>query len=871
VALEVYRKKRNFRNTPEPEGQVSASASRDLSFVIQKHAASHLHYDFRLELNGILLSWAVPKGPSLDPNDKRLAMHVEDHPKEYGGFEGVIPPKQYGSGTVMLWDQGTWLPTGDPEASYKKGKLKFQLQGKKLRGGWTLVRSHGGKYGDKSWLLIKEEDSFARLATEGVVTETKPRSTLSGRTMEEIAAHPDRVWHSTKSVAENLKTGTVKKRRSGPAPGTLRGAIKGALAPRMAVQLATLVKTAPRGDDWLHEIKLDGYRMLCRVEKGACRIYSRTGKDWTANFSAIAQAAARLPCTSAWIDGEVVVLADDGRTSFQALQNALSHGSLAKLHFYAFDLPYLDGYDLSKVSLLDRKRLLQPLLQSTGELKFSDHVVGAGDEFFAQACKLRLEGIISKRVDSPYQPVRGANWVKIKCGMRQEMVVGGFTDPQNSRTGFGALLLGVYDRDGDLRYAGKVGTGFDDATLAQLRGTLDGLVQPEPPFINPPKGAEARRAHWVVPKLVAEVAFTEWTQDETLRHPAFLGLRADKRASDVIRKRALATEEATAESVPMTSAKAPSSHTKASSRPSRDDDANTIAGITISNPAKLLFPEAQLTKRDLALYYHDMSEWILPHLRNRPVTLVRCPDGWEKECFYQKNATDSVADVIDRIQVQTSDGPAQYMMANSTSALVALLQMGALELHPWGSQARKLGFPDRIIFDFDPDEDLAWERVKEATEILRTLLGEIGLQGFLKTTGGKGLHVVVPIQPTLQWDQAKAFAKAIASLLVRTFPDRFTAKLLKSTRQGKIFVDYLRNGEGATAVSPYSIRAKANAPVAVPIAWEEISKDVRFAHFNVRTVKARMKRQKRDPWSEFFSMRQTVTKAVLKKVGATDS
>ena len=870
MALEVYRQKRNFKNTPEPEGEAPASDLSDLSFVVQKHAASRLHYDLRLELSGVLLSWAVPKGPSLDPNDKRLAMQVEDHPKEYGGFEGVIPPKQYGSGTVLLWDQGTWLPTGDPEESYKKGKLKFQLHGKKLHGGWTLVRSHGSKYGDKSWLLIKEEDSFARLATEGVVTETEPRSVLSGRTMDEIAAHPDRVWHSTKSVAENLKTGTVKKRRAGPAPGTLLGAVKGAFAPRMSVQLATLIKTAPRGNEWLHEIKLDGYRMLCRVEKDTCRIYSRTGKEWTANFLTIAQAAARLSCTSAWIDGEVVVLADDGRTSFQALQNALSDGSPAKLHYYAFDLPYLDGYDLTKVALLDRKRLLQALLQSTGEFKFSDHVVGAGEEFFAQACKLGLEGILSKRLDSAYQPVRGANWVKIKCGMQQEMVVGGFTDPQNSRTGFGALLLGVYDRDGDLRYSGKVGTGFDDATLTKLRATLDRLVQSEPPFVNPPMGAEGRRAHWVVPQLVAEVAFTEWTQDETLRHPAFLRLRPDKRASEVVREQTGAIE-ATTESDAMTSTKSGASRAKAPSRLSPGDAANAIAGITISNPGKPLFPEAQLTKRDLALYYHDISEWILPHLKNRPVTLVRCPDGWEKECFYQKNATDSVAQVIDRVKVQTSDGPAQYMMANSTSALVALLQMGALELHPWGSQAPKLGFPDRLIFDFDPDEDLAWERIKEATEILRTLLGEIGLQGFLKTTGGKGLHVVVPMQPTLPWDQAKAFAKAIASLLVRTFPDRFTAKLLKSTRQGKIFVDYLRNGEGATAVSPYSIRAKANAPVAVPIAWEEMSKDLRFAHFNVRTVQARMKRQKRDPWSEFFSLRQTVTKAVLKKVGAADA
>jgi len=884
VALEVYRKKRNFKSTPEPEGEAPARRSDDLSFVIQKHAASRLHYDFRLELNGVLLSWAVPKGPSLDPNDKRLAVHVEDHPKEYGGFEGVIPPKQYGSGTVMLWDRGIWLPAEDPEASYKKGKLKFHLQGEKLQGGWTLVRSRGSKYGEKSWLLIKEEDSFARLATEGLITETKPKSVLTSRTLEEIAAHPDRVWHSNRSVAENVQSDTVKKRTSGPTPKALPGAVEAALAPRISVQLATLVKNVPSGDRWLHEIKLDGYRMLCRVENGACRIYSRTGKDWTANFSAIAQAAARLPCTSAWLDGEVVVLTNDGRTSFQALQNALSEDSPAKLHFYAFDLPYLDGFDLSKVALLDRKQLLQALVETNAELNFGDHVVGAGEVFFAQACKVGLEGIISKRIDSPYQPVRGASWVKIKCGMRQEMVIGGFTDPQNSRRGFGALLLGFYDRNGSLRYAGKVGTGFNDATLAKLRTTLDDLAQTEPPFINPPTGAEARKAHWVAPRLVAEVAFTEWTEDETLRHAAFLGLRADKLATEVIREKAKTTvvraaneepEESgkvtEAESAPMTPTKARASRADAQKNPGRDDDPNIIAGITISNPGKPLFPEAQLTKRDLALYYHAMSEWILPHLKQRPVTLVRCPDGWEKECFYQKNATSSVAEVIARVQVQTSDGPAQYMMANSTSALVALLQMGALELHPWGSQAPKLGFPDRLIFDFDPDDDLAWERVAEAAEILKTLLGEIGLEGFLKTTGGKGLHVVIPIQPTLPWDQAKAFTKAVASLLVRTFPDRFTAKLLKSTRQGKIFVDYLRNGEGATAVAPYSIRAKANAPVAVPIAWEETSKDLRFTHFNVRTVPGRMKRLKRDPWSDFFSLRQTVTKAILKKVGTADA
>jgi bifunctional non-homologous end joining protein LigD len=870
MGLELYRKKRNFKTTPEPAGRVVKRRKKALAFVIQKHAASHLHYDFRLELNGVLLSWAVPKGPSLDPNDKRLAMHVEDHPIEYGDFEGVIPPKQYGSGTVLLWDRGTWIPKEDPEAGYRKGRLKFTLNGEKLHGGWTLVKTHGGKYGNGSkeaWLLIKEGDEFASPSPVSVVQE-HPNSVTSGRSLEEIAADEDRVWHSNKSVAENVKSGAVRKQRlRASLAQKVRGAVKASLPEFVKPVLATLVDAPPTGDEWLHEMKYDGYRILARVENGKARLYSRNGKEWTANFPTIARAAGRLPLKSAWLDGEVVVMQADGRSSFQALQNALSGGDASDLRYYLFDLPYLDGFDLLEAPLVERKRVLQTLLASKqGPLRMSTHVQGSGAEFFEQACRLKLEGVICKRADSTYQAGRGRSWVKVKCEMRQEVVIGGYTDPEGSRAAFGALLLGVYEGAGRLRYCGKVGTGFNGATLKLVKEKLDPLLQKEPPFVNPPKGAEARRAHWVKPELVAEVRFTEWTNDGTLRHPSFQGLREDKKASDVVRERAVSTASAEPESKP-TAKRAARQATESGASHTRGD---AIAGIRLSHADKLLYPEANITKRDLAEYYQTVCEWILPQLKDRPLTLVRCPNGWNKQCFYQKNADESVSAAIERVTVQTSEGPGRYMMVNSLSALVALVQMGVLEIHPWGSTRHKLGCPDRIIFDFDPDDGLDWSRVVEAVHLMKTLLEQIGLHGFLKTTGGKGLHVVVPIRPTLPWDEIKTFSKAVAELLCRTFPDRFTDKVTKSRRSGKIYIDYLRNAEGSTAIAPYALRARENAPVATPIGWNELGKEVRFDHFNVRNVPARLKRLKTDPWDGFFEMRQTVTKAVMKKVGYSD-
>ena len=870
MGLELYRKKRNFRTTPEPVGRVRRARPKEPAFVIQKHAASHLHYDFRLELNGVLLSWAVPKGPSLDPHDKRLAMHVEDHPIEYGSFEGVIPPKQYGSGTVLLWDRGTWQPQGDAEASYRAGKLKFELHGEKLRGGWMLVKSHGGKYGgDKSWLLIKENDEYARTGADARVVETEPDSVASGRSLEAITVDPDRVWHSNKSVAENVRTGRVRRKRPALAPGKVDGARKAALPESIDAELATLVDAVPPGADWLHEIKYDGYRMLCRVDDGQCRIVSRNGKEWTQAFRGIADAVARLPLDCAWIDGEIVVMDEHGRTSFQALQNVLSDASSARPLYYVFDLLYLNGYDLRATTLSARKALLRKVVGEGSTIRFSDHVEGNGAAFLAEACKLGLEGIVSKRTHSTYQATRSRDWQKVKCGLRQEFVIGGYTDPQGARAGFGALLLGVYEGSA-LRYCGKVGTGFNDSTLKSLAAALKQRATNQSPFVNPPTGVEGRRAHWVKPDLVGEVSFTEWTRDATLRHPSFQGLREDKRARDIVREQPVhaATADAPARpdeaNAPARTRKRAAKHVASRDRSGASDE---VAGIAISNGAKLLYPEAAITKLDLARYYETVGDLLVPHVRDRPLTLVRCPNGWDKPCFYQKHATEGISAAIERIDIRDSGGVQPYMMANSVRALVALLQMGVLELHPWGSRAPKLDYPDRLIFDFDPDESLGWDKLTDAITVLRKLLDTLELEAFLKTTGGKGVHVVIPLQPTRTWNEAKAFCGAVAEMLVRAFPDRFTSKLAKARREGRIFVDYLRNAEGATAVAPYSARAKARAPVAMPIDWSAVKDDVRFDYFNVANVPALLAKRKRDPWDRMSRVRQELTDAMLRQVG----
>ena len=871
MGLAQYHAKRDFKKTPEPHGRIAQREQKALAYLIQKHAASHLHYDFRLELDGVLLSWAVPKGPSLDPADKRLAMHVEDHPLEYGSFEGTIPKGQYGGGTVMLWDRGTWEPLGDPRAGYRKGHLKFDLDGEKLKGRWALIRTHGSKYGGKAeaWLLVKDTDEFAQRGVDARIVEAEPDSVASGRSIEAIAGAGDHEWNSNRSAKENVRAGAVARPARAPAvsndPASVHGAKRVAQPDQISPTLATLVDKPPHGDDWIHEIKYDGYRILARWAGGKVRLLSRNGKDWTDKFAAIAGQVKKIKAKSAWLDGEVCAVDAKGRSSFQGLQNALNGSGAKALVYFVFDLPYLDGYDLRGAALSERKRLLQALLERSGTLlRHSPDVRGSGDEVYRQACSMSLEGIVSKRLDSAYgSGLRTRHWVKVKCALRQEMVIGGFTDPQGSRSGFGALLLGVHE-NGRLRYAGKVGTGFDDKLLVDLRTKLDRLERDAAPFVNPPRGFEAKGAHWVEPKLVAEVRFTEWSEAGALRHPSFLGLRADKKAADVVRETQVHVEPNPKSSKAGNGVKTKPRKAKSAGAASAD----TVAGVKLSNPDKPYFPEANLTKISLARYYEAVADRMLPLVKGRPLSLVRCPDGWNRECFYQKHADKSVHAAVSRVRVPESNGTATYFSADSLQALIGLVQWGVIELHPWGSHVPQPEKPDVLIFDFDPADDVPWEKLVEAVKMLKTLLAKLGLTGFLKTTGGKGLHVVVPIKRTLTWDQAKTFTRAVADLLVRTFPDRFLATVSKSKRQGKIFIDYLRNAEGATAIAPYGIRARKNAPVSTPIAWEELAKDVRFDYFNVKTVPLRLSRLREDPWKGFATTRQAVTAAMFEQVGS---
>ena len=902
MGLKEYRKKRDFSKTPEPAGEAPKARKRGLGFVIQKHAASRLHYDFRLEMEGVLRSWAVPKGPSLDPGEKRLAVHVEDHPIDYGDFEGIIPKGQYGGGTVLLWDRGTWTPEGDPVADYKKGNLKFQLDGEKLHGRWVLVRmgarNQEGEH--ENWLLIKEKDDTAVPGSDDAVVQQYPNSVETGLSLEEIAADPERVWQSNRAektasfkdkiAAKAAKTAAkkspakrtaAKKAETVSTAAAIPGARKAAMPSSIEPQLATLVDAVPRGEEWIHEIKYDGYRALCEIRDGEARLITRHGKDWTDRFSPVAREAAKLPVRQAILDGEVVVLEPDGTTSFQTLQNALAENRQNDLVYFAFDLIYLDGFDLRGASLLDRKQALLGLLAGGGKaIRPGDHIEGDGEGFYRQACNFALEGIISKRADLPYHSGRNKDWLKVKCLKRQEFAIVGFTDPEKSRVGFGALLLAVNDEQGELVYAGKVGTGFNDRTLRELRARMDKLEVPKPAFKNPPRGAEARRSHWLKPKLVGEVAFTEWTREGILRHPTFQGLREDKNPEEIVRENPQTPppEAHTAEAKPARKAAkktalkkgpkpavhpAPEEVAIAPQGRSKKQEVE-IAGVRFSNPQKVLYPEQGVTKEELGIYYARISEWILPHLANRPLTLVRCPEGRAKQCFYQKHVNERFPPSVYRVDV---GDPEPYGAIDSLEGLLSLAQMGVLEIHIWGSHRDKIEQPDYVVFDFDPDEGLGWDRVVEGALSMRAFLEDLGLQTFLKSTGGKGLHVVLPIARKDDWDEVKAFTKAVAEKMVAANPTKYTSKLPKADRKGKIFIDYLRNGRGATSICAYSTRSRENAPVSAPLFWEELETDVRGNTYTVRTLAERLENLPSDPWADFFKVKQSITAAMKKAVG----
>ncbi|MBA4019109.1 MAG: DNA ligase D [Pirellula sp.] len=873
MSLAKYRRKRDFRKTAEPSG-AKRPAKHGNSFVVQKHAASHLHYDFRLELDGVLKSWAVPKGPSLDPGVRALAVEVEDHPVEYGGFEGIIPAGEYGGGTVMLWDHGTWECLGNAARDYKAGRLHFRLQGEKLSGEWTLARMKTER-GRAQWLLMKRSDDSALRGDEHGLLEREDRSVATGRTMEQIAAQSDRVWGKTGEVEQpkaNRKKQSSKKVKPERSSRVelLRGAKKHRAPKTLAPQLATLATAAPDGDQWLHELKFDGYRLLAFGDGTRVRLLTRNGKDWTRKFPRIAELLQEWKFDGI-MDGELVALDDAGASNFQKLQNAIRNGSQNSLIFYAFDLPFFAGYDLREVPLEQRKEQLASLVKEharsqTGPIRLSEHLEGDGAEFLNTVCRRGLEGIVCKRRDAPYASRRSPNWLKVKCSGRQEFVIGGYTRPGGSRTGFGALFLGYFDDRGALRYCGKVGTGFNTATLNVLKRQLDDLATDECPFASPPVEATRGKPTWVEPKLVAEIEFTEWTEDGALRHPSFQGLREDKEALDVVRE-VKSVRKPRAELRQAAAARSSTRNSmlrKSAQRISAQNEAVEVAGVRLTHPDRILYPDAKLTKRDVAQYYEAVADWILPYVTERPLTIVRCPEGQSGECFFQKNWKNTLPAQVGKVAVRIDSGKQDYVMIDDVAGLVALVQVGALEFHPWGSKKPRLETPDQIVFDLDPGPGVAWSGVRSAARELRVVLEELGLQSFVRTSGGKGLHVVVPLTGRNTWEQVKTFAHDIAFGMARHKSDTYVSTMSKDLRKRKIFIDYLRNQRGATSVASYSTRNRAGAPVATPVAWEELGRLRGPAQFTVANVPARLKRLKSDPWQEFFKTRQSLSNESLR-------
>ena len=880
MSLQKYWEKRDFKLTPEPRGE-EVESSNQLSYFIQRHHARRLHYDFRLELDGTLKSWAVPKGPSFNPADKRLAVHVEDHPLSYGTFEGDIPAHQYGAGHVVLWDKGTWTPIGDAAEGYAKGNLKFMMSGHKLQGKWALVRMHTRREEDKdNWLLIKEKDDEAKEGEAANITELRPESVknLKSKAVKNKAkpaiANSD-IQQDDGSKSKQPSKAKPKAMSSTGMPATI------------SPQLATLTKAAPTGDQWLSEVKYDGYRALSRIDGRQATVFTRAGNDWTGKWPVIDAALAALPVEQAWLDGEMVALQEDGSVSFQALQNYMDSKTRknTRLAYYVFDLLYLNGQDTSELPLLDRKALLKELLAAQAEgspILYSDHIIGNAGAVFKDACKHGLEGIVVKQADAPYCHGRSQGWQKVKCLLQQEFVIGGYTDPEGSRSGFGALVLGVYDEDGRFIYTGRVGTGFGNTALVDMTRRFKKLQIDKTPFDVPPTGQDARGVHWLKPELVAEVKFGQWTDAGVIRHASFIALREDKAPQDIRHERPLnelsdlevaeiddAPQPKTRPANVKETTKKSSLATKSSSAPAiatleqssaRNGDP-VIAGVTLSHPDKILFSASQHTKLDLAQYYQAIEAWLMPHLEDRPLSLVRCPQGGEKKCFFQKHYNETSAEQIQQVDIP---GNGTYMMANNLTAVIAMVQMGVLELHTWGSKKSHLMKPDRITLDLDPDPAVPWAKVIEAAQLVKFLLEEIGLASFVKTTGGKGLHVVAPIKPELDFTEIKAFSKAIAEHLSNTLPDHFVAVMSKNKRINKIFVDYLRNGVDATAVAAYSTRSKPDGPISTPIRWDELSEHLHADTFKLDNILERLSSLEADPWADYFKTNQRVTAKMIK-------
>ena len=821
MALEQYRAKRNFASTPEPRPKVPPKAARGASFVVQKHAARRLHYDFRLEMDGVLKSWAVTRGPSLVPGEKRLAVEVEDHPLDYGSFEGTIPKGEYGGGAVIIWDRGTWTPIGDAHKGLAKGHLEFELHGEKLKGRWHLVRMRrNAREKHDNWLLIKGEDEFARAEGAPDILDEQPDSAASGRPIDEVARE-EPGWSS--------KTGRIEKKGQTPAdaaaidPGSIKGAKKGPMPDFVAPMLASLVKAPLAGERWLHEIKFDGYRLEAHVKGGRVRLLTRSGLDWTHKFGGpIIEAFKALPAREALIDGELVVENGAGASDFSSLQADLSEGRTDRLRFYAFDLLYLDGFDLREAPLVERKALLETIVgDGSGIIRLSGHFDESGELVLRHACQLGLEGVVSKLRDSPYRSGRGKSWIKSKCSARQEFVVAGYVPSTAASNAIGSLVLGVYEGD-KLRYVGRVGTGFSAANARALHQRLEAIRIPASPFARRLSADEARQVRYVRPELVAEVDFRTWTADGLLRHASFRALREDKPPREIVRE-----------------APPPETAPKPEAR-----------NVKLTHPDRVYWPDEGVTKEGLADYYAEVWPHMAPTVVDRPLALVRCPDGINGQKFFQKHAWKGINKTI--VQVQDPKEPGEPLIAiRDLDGLIGLVQAATLEIHPWGSTLLDWERPDMIIMDLDPGDNVAWETVIEAAQEVRARLKDAGLASFVKTSGGKGLHIVSPVKPKAEWPAVKAFTKAIADSMAADSPDRYVATIAKAKRTGKILVDYLRNQRGTTAVAAYSTRARPGAAVSMPLAWEELGPAIGPAYFTVANAPARLAALKRDPWDGF--------------------
>ncbi len=837
--LARYNAKRNFDITAEPAGVVPrkrVKAKGALQFVIQKHWASHLHYDFRLELGGVMVSWAVPKGPSCDPAIKRMAIHVEDHPISYNTFEGEIPKGQYGGGTVIVWDRGTWEPVGDAKEGLAKGKLVFHLHGEKLAGLWELVRL--GKPDDKKsqWLLLKKRgDAWARPLAEYDVLAALPDS---------VAAHPLGLLEAREPREDPSATSST---RDSPPPDLAR-ARKAALPPKLPPQLATLASAAPTDAGWLAESKYDGYRILARIAKGKVRLFTRSGHDWTTKLRRVADAVEALDIDTAWLDGEIVVMNDRGVPDFNALQNAIDIAASEAIVYYIFDVPYLDKQDLRAVPFDSRRKVLEALLKDriSDGIRLSQTFEAPASELLAAACQIGLEGVMLKRADAPYASGRTQTWLKLKCQHRQEFVVVGFTDRKNTDGEVGNLTLGYYD-NGELRHAGAVGTGWSSTASRELYAQLKKL-EVEAPAAGPAQAKRGRwpkRAagaqRWVKPVMVVEVAFAQWTPDGSVRHATFRGIRTDKPASSIRREDATAVTPA--------------------ARTSKPAKGGSAVCVKVSHPDRISDKTTGITKGELVRYYESMAEWMLPHLKDRPVSLVRAPQGIEGQLFFQKHSEAKMPGVT-VLDPDLWPGHDALLVVNSAEALVSAAQFNTIEFHTWNSKSGRINLPDRVIFDLDPGEGVSWAHLQEAAVLTQGFLEQLGLKSWLKTSGGKGLHVVVPVAPKLEYDAVRAISHAVVQHMAQVIPNRFVAKAGSANRIGKIFIDYLRNGHGQTTAAAFSARARPGLGVSMPVSWDQLPELKSGAQWTVATARDYVSFQKHDPWVDYWKSRQTLTQAI---------